>query len=287
MKKFVAMALVGFVAATANAGNVSIVALSGPHAWQGGTPSPTNGAVTAYANVPALNADLPSTGGTSGITVGISQTAQFGVVVELFAGTLPSTGNEVGIANLFFGVPAANHDAGAVDMAGIMGGTRDAGGDWNEIRFGNGSAMLAWVQGGQTPYGPAVEDSHIIISDDTGVAGGTGGVGADGSANLLAKWTIHGAGAEGQTARLLAAFELFVDSGSLEVGANTQWTQDTIGTATGGSDASPLHQNFPPQFWLRNGLAAKNAFIIEVVPEPATLSLLALGGLALLRRRVK
>jgi len=287
MKKVLALALVGLMASTASAAWMSIVALDGPNAWTGGEPSATNGAIGVnFLGVGAT----PQAGGPGIVIAGPSATARIGVVVECVAASPTSN---IDTVNLFFtgltgggGTPTP----GAANIAAVQDSATNALGHiWERFQYPNGTSMKDWADGGFTPYGPVVEEYNVNASDQIGGVEGEGGNFA-GQANetfLLQDVTIHGVlGADDGSVYTLLGF----DTGATEVFASGP----DVNTGTGvlehhqyvytdvGLEPALGHSGF---WYARNGRAAKTAFPVVVLPEPGALSLLALGGLALIRRR--
>jgi hypothetical protein len=291
MKKFLALALVGLMAASANALTVSIVARSGPNAYTGGTPSLSNGSVGSNTTAGGL---LPSAGG-AGITVPVSGTATMGIVLELLGGTNVQSGadnpNQISTATIFFANEPQVGQTGVVDLAGINHTSVNRfGNEWRTAAYSTG--MNQWIntrtggvggdlQGGTVPF---VEAFHQINFDDI-PAGGQGGnaFGAPNATFLLTEIIVHGVGPVGSEARIVfntGSTEFFTEESEAYGFQNVNLS----GTSQHGGDNAT-----PGGFWYaRNGRIKGNAFPIEVViPEPASVAILGLGALALLRKRVR
>lgn len=283
MKKFLAVALVGLMAASAQALEITLVARSGPNAYTSGVPSLLNGNIGTNAAGGGLH---PSAGGP-GITVGVSGTARMGVVIRLMGGTYNEDGNVVVNNNqLSTAIVFLNQQAlgnlGAVDVTGVsLTATNDLDNPWGTC---NSSTGMAPFFAGCTyvgPGAPLIENAHLITFDDVPSGGGGGNSFGDNRTFLHSEFIVHGiAGHVGEEARVTFDTSLseFFNEASQQYGF-----QATAAQGHGGSTT------FRGGYWVPiNGAKANNAFPIEVtIPEPATLSLLVIGAAAMLRRRVK
>ncbi len=291
MKKFLALALVGLMATSANAMIVTLVARSGPNAYTGGAPSLSNGSV---GNNVAGGGVLPSAGG-AGMTVQTSGTATMGIVVQLLGGTdgiyqNPDTTdgrNQLSTA-IFFLASQTLGATGAVDLAGVNHtAVNQFGNEWRTFAYSTG--MNHWIStrtggvggdllGGTAPF---IENFHQIDFDDI-PAGGQGGneAGLPNATFLATEIIVHGItlGAEARLVFNTGNSEFFTENSKAYGFVNS-----APATVHGGSNAAP------GGFWYAaNGRTKQNAFPIEVViPEPASLAILGMGALALLRKRVR
>lgn len=283
MKKLLAIALVGLMVSNANALFISIVALDGPNAWTGGQPTLANGSVGQNSNVSGLH---PSMGG-AGATVELSGTARIGVVIELFDGTQFDGGvvdvqNQLSTALVFFDKQAQG-DAGVVELANVnFTATDDQGMIWSRNNYSTG--MTNWINDPVNNPAPFVEDFHQLDGDAFNVGGHGGNSSGGNSTFLLTSITVTPtpAAVEGSEARLIFDFT------ATEFFAENNDAYGFKSTLVDGDNQGGDPSSAPAGFWgVRNGRLAKDAFPVEVVavPEPASLALVALGGLALLRRR--
>jgi hypothetical protein len=291
MKKFLALALVGLMASSASALNVYLVALDGPNAYTGGIPSLANGSVGN--NTSGAGGVAPIDGG-AGLVVFQSGTARMGIVLSLLDGTNVQSGaqnpNQVSTATVFFN-QAAEGLAQSVDLAGIgFTAVNDNGEEWGTAAYATGmnhwiSTRTGGVGGVLTPgaIAPFIEDYHVIAFDDVPACppGNMCGGNSAGGNNivLLQSITVHGI-LEGE-ARVVfdTSSTEFFNEASQAFGF--QNVNSTPTSQHGGDNATP------GGFWYAvNGRIKANAFPIQViVPEPASLALLGLAGLAVLRRR--
>ncbi len=293
MKKFLALALVGLMASSASALNLYLVALDGPNAYTGGVPSLANGSVGQNTSGTGMS---PAAGG-AGMTVNVSSTARMGIVIQLLSGTdgiyqnpdTPGGSNQLSTAIVFFnqhalGVP------GSVDLAGIgFTATNDNGEEWGTSAYATG--MIHWIStrtggsGGVINMGataPFIEDYHVIAFDDVpacpdgNMCGGNSFEGNN--LFMLQSITVHGI-------TLDAEARVVLDTGNTEF-----FTENSKAYGFVNADPAAVHGGSaasPGGFWYAaNGRTKQNAFPILVqIPEPASVALLGLAGLAVLRRR--
>lgn len=288
--------LILLASAPASALTVTIVAMTGPRAYQGGVPSFANGSVGVNSSGGGL---LPGFGGAGVDIFGPSATARIGIVIRLLSGTdgvyqnpeTPGGSNQLSFANIFLNQHALGAP-GAFDLAGVGFDARnDSGDEW--WRFGYATGMSDWIAsrvggtGGHTSptfAAPLIEDFHVISSDDTGgcgIANACGGNSFEGRSLLtLQTLTVH---ATTHTAEARLLLDL----------ANSRFATDT-GKLYGFRNVTPNAQAIhggdagaPGGFWYAaNGRTKQDAFPIEVwIPEPGSIALLSVGAAWLARPR--
>jgi hypothetical protein len=290
MKNFLALALAGIMmsAASANAAEVWLVSLeAGQNPWTGGEPSLANGNTGVFngkGNNSLANTDAPAIterpcDGGPGLCVTVSGTARMGVVLSLSGGSEGS--DQISTFNGFFdsvlngdGTPDPNVADGIIELAAInFTGTNDNGEIWHKLTYSTG---MEWALGNPVPP-PFIENFHQISEDKatTGPVGHLGGGNSLGGNDLWlhTEIVVHGlpAGLDKET-RLTWNFtetEVFGEDGGL------------IGNQTADQTLEG-----PGSWTPRNALDQKSAWPIQVaVPEPATMGLVVIGAVALLRRR--
>jgi hypothetical protein len=270
MKKVLALAVAGLMVASANAAYVSIVALDGPNAYVGGTPSLLNGGVGTQ-NIEGTGGS-PAEGGPGIVIAAPSATARIGVVVELADPSATVDG-----VNLFFEAAGLGGTPGSVDISSSdLVATNSFGNAWVAGIYANGTGLKDWDDAGQVGNsgafnGTFIENYHLLASDQVS-KGGEGG--NTGGSFLLNEIVVHGVigNADGSVYDMVgfssSQMEVFNDFALLSY------------IAGGGPVSDHL-----TQWAARNGYNRKSGFPIVVLPEPGALSLLALGGLAVIRRR--
>lgn len=227
MKKILALALVGLVASSASAVELSLVGDDDDQ-----------------------------------VTVALSTTGTITVQMVLDGG---ADGN-VSFMNAF--MDAAPFNEGTTDGYTVEGNVfkmeRDDGSPW----FRNAGGA----------NGPNIEDYSLIAADDEGGGGpGTNGAGTYAVDNII----IHGTD--------IGVYHLYYENGVTAEGApRPPGVFDLNNVQKGYAINLPL----PGFMFFRNAWVEPAAtppfdvpFIVNVTPEPASLALLAVGGLALLRRR--
>lgn len=300
MKKFLALALVGLMVSSAQALNIYMVALDGPNAYTGGVPTLANGSVgNNTSGAPA--GVKPSAGGAGMTVIGPSGTARMGIVIQLLDGTYDQDGtvvvnpNQLATATLFMNQIANPGVLGIVDLANVqLTAQNDANELWHTEAYSTG--MINWVTdlrngGTLTETAPLIEDYHLISFDDEAACPNAGGHLVCGGNSFAGRnlWlhtviTVHGKVASTDPTQ---EARVSWDSGLTEFFNNDSDAYGFVNAAPANHGGS---SNTPGGFWFPvNGRAKGNAFPIEVVmvPEPATLSLLGLAGLAVMRRRRK
>jgi hypothetical protein len=202
----------------------------------------------------------------STLTVGVSQSGSLSIFLNI--GT--DDGNVAGMVAFFDATPLRQPATEGYEVVGRnFRMTRDTGQPWFRA--------IPW------DGGPNMERYALIASDDPG--GNPIGTDGDGNWYEMDEIIVHG--------RVVGQYELFFENPeSAESAPRLPSVVDRNG------DQHPYNQNmnlpghihFTVGWWDVNvgphGGEFRVPFLINVTPEPTSFVLLALGGLALLRRRV-
>jgi hypothetical protein len=291
MKRILSLLLIGLLTSRASALNVYLVALSGPNAYHGGVPSLTNGSV----GVNSSGGGATAAAGGAGIAVTPSGTGRIGILIELLSGTdgtyqnpdTPNGSNQLTTALVYFNQDTQGTPA-SVDLAGIeFTSVNDHGEEWSTATYSLG--MWHWInwrydgEGGAIAPGatpPLIEDYHLFTADDVSTCPDgnlCGGNSFEGNRLLLLQAiTVHGRGLD--TASII--FDTTSTFFETEGGKAYGFVSGAPGPIHGGNQAAP-----GGYWYAANGRTKMNAFRIESIPEPASVALLGLAGVAVLRRR--
>lgn len=269
---------------------ISLVSLTpGQNPYTGGVPSLINGGVGFNEYGGGLS---PRDGG-AGVYMPVSGTAKIGLLVELelSQSSLEPVPDQITFIFVFFddaldqwGPGEWADDPTSVELEAVKKTVLNSDGDpWRSAGYSFG--MGQWVGvGGSDPTAPYINDFHGIYDDDRNVANPVPGpgntFGLPNSTQIAFEIVVHGR-QEGEARVLIPGRDPYgdiiteFDTGTMD-GSGTDYLTYTY--APTGSDE--------PYTWMpRNGRTKKNAFPILVIPEPGSLTLLMVGGIALHRRR--